>query len=332
MIFFAGTGGSQEVELGAPASVELRRDEGAPADSLSAVFPLPEFLDEYLHLTVRQGNSTVFDGLVDEQRITADAGGRLLRLECRSRNALLLDNEALPQQYERPSLPLLFGRHAAPYGFSRAIGDSSVFSGTYTVAKGMSEWAALSGFCEAFLGTTPRITSTGTLDATGTAPDGVLIFSQNGGIPCYSLEEAFLPCELLSEVWTRAETKGGYDLRAADEKAMARGILRRRYCGASADRPAALGEAMLRNARGRSYRLTLSCPGWVDAQIGQAARVQEPLLSNTGEMQVCALRYREGPRGRNTQITLRKKEVSPCGYHNNSTLRRAGRFSPGAEM
>lgn len=310
MIFIAGAGRPRKVDLGVPVLVELRKDEDTPVDSLSAAFPLSGLAEEYRTLTVYQGETAIFDGIVDEQRVMADASGRMLRLECRSRAALLLDNEALPQQYVRPSLPLLFGRHAAPYGFTRIRGDSSVFSETFSVAKGMSEWAALSEFCETFLGISPRVTNLGELDVTGTPPKGVLFFSLTGGIPFCTLEEAFLPCELLSEVWVRADSQGGYNIRVADERALALGIRRRRYCNASPStaRPASHGEAVVRKARGKSYRLILSCPGWVDAQMGQAARVEDPLLGEIRELLVCSLRYRLGREGRTTNVTLRKRE------------------------
>ena len=311
MTFLLGREGSSWMDLGIPLSVELKKDEDAPADSLSVSFPYSGEVPPFSQLRMYMDNAAAFDGIVDEQVLSIGASGRTLTLEARSRAALLLDNEALPQQYQRPSLPLLFQRHALPYGFSRAIGPQTVYSGVLSVTKGMSEWAVLSSFCENYLGVAPRITPQGELDATGREKTlAPLLFSSRGGIPYLSLEERHLPCNRLSEVRVRAQAGGEYAIRLTDGQAIAQGIQRRRYCNAApfSSRPASFGEAMLRKAREQSYRLTISCPGWVDAQIGQACRVDSPLLPDPGDLLVCSVRYRRNASSHTTSITLRKKE------------------------
>lgn len=310
MIYLAQTPDLRWVELGTPVSAELRRDEDAPADSLSVSFPLFSPSEQYRRLRVFHGDSLIFEGIPDEQRTAVDAAGALLRLEARSLAALLLDNEALPQIYERPSLPLLFRRHAAPYGFLEADGPGESFSTRLTVRKGMSEWAVLASFCGDHLGVTPRITPQGVLDATGLPPPGTLRFSTQGSTACCTLEEQRLFCKRLSEVWLQTDPGGSYSNRVTDEEAVSLGVRRRRLESAapSGARPASYGEGLLRRAREQSYRLILLCPGWLDARIGQAALVEHALIGAPGALQVASLRYRIGPQGETTSLTLRKKE------------------------
>lgn len=75
----------------------------------------------------------------------------MLEIAARSMAALLLDNEAIPQTYAYPSLPLLFERHGKPYGFTEWEGEPSGFSVPFTITKGMSEWEVLSLFCSRYL-------------------------------------------------------------------------------------------------------------------------------------------------------------------------------------
>ena len=311
MTFFLGQDNASWIDLGIPFSLELKKEEDAPADSLSVSFPYSGEIPQLPQLHMYKNGSLAFDGIVDEQAVSFGTKGRTLTLECRSRAALLLDNEALPQQYQHPSLPLLFERHALPYGLVRALGPQTVYSGTLSVTKGMSEWAVLFSFCNNYLGVRPRITPQGELDATGMdSPLPPLFFSPTGGIPFLSLEERYLPCHLLSEVRVRAQSGGEYSIRLTDAQAVAQGIRRRRYCNAapSSSRPASFGEAMLRSAREQSYRLTVVCPGWVDAEIGQPCRVENPFLSVSEELLVCAVRYQRDMSSHTTSIILRKKE------------------------
>lgn len=125
MTFFLGRDSSSWLDLGIPFSVELKKDEDAPADSLSVSFPYAGEVPQLPQLHMYRNGSLVFDGIVDEQAMSFGTNGRTLTLECRSRSALLLDNEALPQQYQHPSLPLLFERARPPLWIGPGFGAAN---------------------------------------------------------------------------------------------------------------------------------------------------------------------------------------------------------------
>ena len=129
-----------------------------------------------------------FGGFWTSSPFVWEKSGMTLRLTARSEAALLLDNEALPQTYINPSLKQLFDRHAAPYGFAGMAGNQGAFRGKLTVKKGMSEWQVFEEFCGYFLGTTPRVTYLGILDATGKPSEKQVFFSNQGGISYRSFD------------------------------------------------------------------------------------------------------------------------------------------------
>lgn len=299
---YTATGPDGEFLLPAPVSVRLDRDEDAPADGFTGVFPLPDGFGEITGLVVRDaGGEVCFDGIVDEREQSL-GNGALLTLVARSRAALLLDNEALPQNYENPSLGTIFERHVRPYGFTGFTGDGRTFSGTLNVAKGMSEWAAAAAFCSAFLKVKPRV-SGGVFDAAGSAPERELRFGP-GGIAVSSAVLRSRYSGLLSEVYVLSPGGGTYSLAARDPDTRALGIRRRRFLSSGAsDAGAVLGAA-----RRGSAAAVLDCPGEVTAPLLSPAGVSPGIPAPEGPLVVSAVRYLLDAGGEHSRITLRRKE------------------------
>lgn len=89
----------QAFSLEAPLELTLRADRQVPCDGLTASFPLQEEGTAFSWLRMDLGGRMLFEGLVDRQSLERSPEGSLLRLECRSRAALLVDNEARPAAY-----------------------------------------------------------------------------------------------------------------------------------------------------------------------------------------------------------------------------------------
>lgn len=297
MIYLA-TGPDGERVLPAPVRIRLDRDEDAPADGFFGVFPLPSGCGELTGLTVRDPRGELrFDGVIDELE---RGGSGTLAVSARSRAALLLDNEARPQNYENPSLGTIFERHVRPYGFSGFAGDGRAFSGTLAVTKGMSEWSAAAAFCAAFLNTSPRVLG-GVFDASGIIPAREFRFGP-GGIPFCSASLRSRYCELFSELYTLPSEGGAYVSAVSDPELRALGIRRRRFlAGGAAD----AGKTM-RLARRNSFAAVLDCPGAVWAPLlSPAAAPGLPVPA--GQLTVSAVRYVLDAGGEHTEITLRRQ-------------------------
>lgn len=298
---YTASGPGGEILLPAPSAVRFDRDEDAPADGFAGTFPLRPDCGRLTGLSIRdKTGAPVFDGIVDEQERILGAAASVT-LSARSRAALLLDNEALPQNYVNPSLATVFERHVRPYGFSGCAGAGRVFLGTLSVTKGMSEWAAAAAFCNLFLKTTPRVRD-GIFDASGSVPDGELLFGP-GGIRFASLTVRDRYCELFSELYRLGEDGGSYAPAAEDEEARALGVRRRRYLSNSGTD----AEAVLSAARRKAFEAVLDCPGEIRAEPLLSVRLAGGPAGADGEWRVSSVRYRLDAGGEHTEITLRRK-------------------------
>lgn len=309
MKYVGKTAQGMKVVLEKPLSVRINQEEDTPADDLTAEFPLTSILPPLAFIYVQaEGGGMVFSGIVDEQIVQYTARGAVCILKARSLAALLLDNEALPQTYYMPSMPVLFKRHIQPYGFTGFTGSKAAFSAKLQITKGMSEWGVLALFCKEFLGTVPRIAAQGVVDVSGQIQPETVLFSNSGGVQYSCMRESRKRYKLLSEVMVRAGKDGSYSTRTADEEAVSQMVLRRRYLNAAEDtrKPAVCGESMLREARRKAYEITLDCPGEDAPGVGARAVLEDKMLGRVQNLTIAASCYILDADGQRWEILLRK--------------------------
>ena len=131
-------------------SLQVDVDEGVPADALYALFPYTPTA-ELCEITLYDGDAPVFIGVIDEEEHICERNGTYLKVSARSLAAHLLDNEAMPCEYDHPSLSLMVERYAKPFGVTLGTESDEVFFGEQSVTKGTSCWKALKTFCEEVL-------------------------------------------------------------------------------------------------------------------------------------------------------------------------------------
>lgn len=255
------------VELPPPLSLTLNRSDSAPADSLKAVFVVSGDMPALCSVEVRRGTELLFEGMLDEQSEELSASGRKLTLNARSRAAVLLDNEARPQLYCCPSMPLLIKRHFAPLGFRYFRGTDRVFCGQLSVSKGMSEWAVLERFCR-FLGNVrPRVDRNGVIDITGKEPEETLMPAPEAVL---SVRHVRRNRVLISELRARTYLGGEYEMPFREQIAASMGIRRRRYLNLADGRgkTAEDAEEMMKKCR-RAYETVITeCAGCFWCETG----------------------------------------------------------------
>ena len=256
-----------ELLLGEPEEAVLSYDREAPADQLKAVFPADRLWEELTEVLVYDGGEGVFRGIVDEQNTRLSEAGLSTELVCRSREALLLDNEAEPRPIRSPSLGALRSRLLEPLGLTRVTGSMEPARGELTVEKGSSCWQVLAEFCRTCLGTEPYMDFDGTVCCQGRPPRRLALDR------VVSAQVSRLPCKRLSAVWKQG-FRGGYDAVYTDPEA---GLPRRRYLSAQSGKDP---RAVLDEARQAGFGLTVTCAGswWpphgclADVEIPQAGR------------------------------------------------------------
>lgn len=305
MTFTAFDPQGRAYDLGEPVSVRIDRDEDAPADGLSGTFLLRRDLPDLLLIRVEDQGQTIFSGQVDELERQVSPTGTLLRITGRSRAALLLDNEAMPQSYYGPSLKNIFRRHAAPYGFTTYVGDSGYKSGEYRIGKGISEWQAISTFCIRYLGQKPVLGRDGILYVKPRSFSGALFFSNSAGTPFLSAILRQRYCERLSEVLIQG-ADGWYSSRLADDRVRSLGISRKRYCSLS-DGAATAGR-LLQASQRAGREVVVTCPGWPDAELTMHGTVEDPALGRLTGLSVAKLTWLADSRGPRCVVVLRQAD------------------------
>lgn len=282
------------IHLNAPLSLCINREEDVPADSLAAVFAYTAPLPELMEITVTEGEETVFHGIVDEQSLVCSGGEIAVEISARSMAALLLDNEARPQSYDRPGAADIFRRHILPLGLTEYCCGIKERPARFEILKGMSQWQALSLFCRSCLDSVPAVTPEGCVLMCGyKRGEEPLCFGGKGGRPYTEACIKIKRCKRLSRVFVKTSAGQGYDMIIEDSKALRGGVKRERFLNASdpLSVPVSRADIMLENGRKHSFEITLTCPGRMTAALGRAAQVEArgEIFEN---LQVSGLQYK----------------------------------------
>lgn len=277
--------------LGEPKEAVLSFDRDAPADQLKAVFSSEQIWEDLAEVCAYEGGRGVFRGIVDEQNTWLTGEGLFVELICRSREALLLDNEAEPVAIRRPSLEGIRKRLLEVLGFMSVSGDEGRAAGELTVEKGASCWQVLAGFCRDYLGTEPYVDFDGTLRCEG-VEERCLDLTE-----VVSAEISRLPYKRLSAVWKQGY-RGGYDTLYSDPDSP---VVRRKYLSAQSGKNP---RAVLEHARRDSGLLTVTCAGAWWPLRGAVANVEVPRV---GRFTSCPVRkgtYHRDQNGERTRLVL----------------------------
>ena len=153
--------------LPTPLAWRLEYGVGDPCDSFWVKTLWTEgeeaILADLTRLQVTQGGETLFLGVVDECEVNQGTEGLRLEVSGRGMAALLLDNEALGQDYGTATLEDILRDHVAPYGIELAGEASLPAVSPFSVPTGSSEWAVLYEFAQYCGGVCPRFDRAGRL-------------------------------------------------------------------------------------------------------------------------------------------------------------------------
>lgn len=312
MKYFATTISDEEIDLGDVYSVQINRSQEAPADSLTAVFFSSQKHSEYKKLAVYTDEKQLFfSGIIDEQQFEASKNGFFLTIKSRSNIAYLIDNEASPQIYKRPSLDIIFKRHVEPYGFTSIIGDKSIFNVTLEVEKGMSEWDVLEEFCRLCLKTFPLVSTSGVIDVSGRSElESILFSNTNDGINYNSINQRYNRYKLISEITVCAPYAAIYVDKVKDQELINKGIHRRRFISMSEDTETSkavsvsTAEQMIYESKKKFNEIIIKCPGVVYAQLENKCEINDYTLGSIKNLQIYEIDYILNQNGEFTTFTL----------------------------
>lgn len=308
--------GGDRYTLKNPLAVSLVRTLESPAQSLSITLPMAagNLPGVAAQAAVRRGPAVIFTGFCDQQTAKETHAGRTFTVQARSRGALLLDNEALPQTYYNITTDELFRRHLRPYGFTRLEVPRQVELGVFTVTKGKCEWEVFSAFCNRAYGQAPVIGSGERVivQARETAATAVVTNRPGrSGLRYLSAEDVLRRASVISEMLVR-DKEGNYSRSLENPFGNPWLVQRRRYIIPAAEyatAPLADGWQRFLEAQRASHTAEVVLPGWADLWPGDCLELDTGLGSQ-GRMTVWRCRWDRSPDGEYTTVTLTPTSLS----------------------
>ncbi|MBD5134191.1 MAG: hypothetical protein HDT38_06960 [Clostridiales bacterium] len=149
----------------------------------------------------------VFTGVVDEFAVICGKDGLYLELSGRGMAALLLDNEAMPAEYQRATRADIVADHVAPYGVETVGGGGLPTVSGFTVASGESEWSVVRRYACYYGGIVPRFDRMGRLVLDAPADGEELRVRENDAVTGWEYREE--RHGVLSQVAVRRRTTWG---------------------------------------------------------------------------------------------------------------------------
>lgn len=205
MTGYVETAGGTVAELPPLIRWQLSYTTGTPCDSFTCSCPWDGGGDDgpvqWSRFTAKEGGDVVFRGVVDECEVRVDGNGSTLEVTGRGLAALLLDNEALGQDYVTATLEDILRDHVLPYGIEVASRAALPAVGRFSVAGGSSEWSVLEEFCRYHGAAVPRFDRMGRLELAPWRDGEKRVVGDR--VPVTALRCTQRRYGVLSEIWVR---------------------------------------------------------------------------------------------------------------------------------
>lgn len=309
MTAYVLTASGQRWQLPPALSWEMEYTCGVPCDSFFYRCPCMGTggadTAQWYRAEFYEGEELVFRGVVDECVQTISSAGRWLELSGRGMAALLLDNEAMPQDYERADLADILRDHVTPYGLETA--GSPVLPGVnhFSVAAGSSEWAVLYEFARYYAGISPRFDRRGRLVLDPWPEGDILLLGDGTAVTELSLRDKRYG--VLSQVLVRDRYRDHTE-QVSDRDFIAQGGCARRVITLPGrgdwQTMRYTGTYQLERSAAQRLRLEVEIPQLFWAAPGQLVQVQRTGFARNGLYRVDTAAVREDSAGRRTRLEL----------------------------
>lgn len=288
---------------------DLTYTGNVPCDSMSVTCLYDESMSEVLpkatRFTACQDGEVMLQGVVDAYEISLSQQGLLATVEGRGMAALLLDNEAMPAEYQRCTRADIVAGHVAPYGLEAAGGEGLPAVSGFSVASGESEWSVVRRYACYYGGVTPRFDRQGRLVLDPPGDGRELPIREQDGVTGWEYREE--RHGVLSQVAVRRRTTWGTQW-VSDPAFLAQGGRARRVVtvpnttGTAAMRYTA--DYQLRAARRERVRMRFTAAGAFLAWPGELVRVELKDFGANGRYRVAQAEVCCGSGGLSTTLVL----------------------------
>lgn len=291
---------------------EFRYGVGSPCDSFEIIClwqPGEErALNGAVRLWAEQDGERVFTGVVDEYTCILDENGGRLEISGRGMQALLLDNEALPAQYQLATAEDILHRHVTPYGIAAAAGYRLTAAAGFTVTSGQSEWSVVREFARCS-GVVPRFDRQGQLLLSGWDNTRRKL-GDNTAVT--ALRYTYRRYGVLSQVVVQDKVRGCSEV-IEDRDFQSRGGLCRRVVTAAGHATAAVmrssGQYQLKASRAELETCEVELAEVFAAWPGELVTIQRSGFGGNGTYRVRETSVSEDGTGRRTRLWLGPEDL-----------------------
>lgn len=302
-------GDGQEWKLPTAVGWTFRYGTDTPCDSFSLRCLWDKGQEKLLSSACRffaeWDGERVFTGVVDEFAVVCGGDGLRLELEGRGMAALLLDNEAMPAEYQRATRADIVAGHVTPYGVEAVGGGRLPTVSGFTVASGESEWSAVRRYACYYGGVVPRFDRLGRLVLDPPGDDRELRVREGDPVTGWEYREE--RHGVLSQVAVRRRTTWGTQW-VSDPAFLAQGGRARRVItvpnttGTAAMRYTA--DYQLRAARRERVRMRITVAGAFLAWPGELVSVELRDFGANGRYRAAQTEVSCGAGGVSTTLVL----------------------------
>jgi prophage tail gpP-like protein len=302
-------GGGQEWKLPTLMSWEMCYGTDTPCDSFSLRCLWERGQEKVLSGACRfyaeWEGERVFTGVVDEFAVLCGKDGLYLEMAGRGMAALLLDNEAMPAEYQRATRADIIANHVAPYGVQTVGGMGLPAITGFLVSSGESEWSVVRRYACYYGGVVPRFDRMGRLVLDPHADAKVVCVGDKDKITGWEYREE--RHGVLSQVAVRRRTTWGTQW-VSDPAFIAQGGRARRVItvpnttGTTAMRYTA--DYQLRAARRERVRMRLTAAGGFLAWPGDLVDVALEGFGANGRYRAAQVEVSCGGGGLTTTLVL----------------------------
>ena len=250
----------------------------------------------------------VFTGVVDECEVSLSHEGCFLELSGRGLAALLLDNEALGQDYQLATPADILRDHITPYGIETVGAEGLRAVSDFRVDTGSSEWTVLEEFLRAQGVGSARFDREGRLILAGEAGEALVI---GDGTPVSALIHRDRRYGVLSEVLVR-DRYSGLTQRVENEGFSALGGRARRVLTmagrADAHEMVSAGREQLERSAREWEELEVTLPTPFAARPGQPVRLERSGYDHNGTYRVARVTTGMDRSGYRSHLLLRQEK------------------------
>ena len=291
---------------------EMEYCVGTPCDSflLRCPWSLGQGVSprQWVRFHAQWGGERVFTGVVDECEVTLNSRGCFLELSGRGLAALLLDNEALGQDYQLASPADILRDHVTPYGIEAVGAEGLSPVSNFRVDTGSSEWTVLEEFLREQGLSAPKFDREGRLILSGGEETALVL---DDSTPVSALVHRDRRYGVLSEVLVRERYGGGTRLVTNGEFSALGGRARRVLTVAGRALPHEMERAGLEQLE-RSAReweeIEVTLPAPFAARPGQQVTLRRRGYDHNGDYRVARVTTGMNTEGYWSRLLLRRRE------------------------